>query len=162
MRTRSVAAILAALVLPIEAADLTPSGVHALLARADAKSTVETFDPPTWTRLNAHVAAGERGWIDLVPLLAPLADSAHVEALAGALSQALTANPAGVLAVLGEDPFSAEAICRDRAAADTMFEAVAFLDAAALKVAAVLDPDLIAARNACLSTLGDARLAALI
>jgi hypothetical protein len=162
MRTLSVAAILAALTMPTMSADLTPSAIRALLVAQDATTVVQSFDDNSWNAFLAHVEAGDRGWIDLVPLLAVGTDAGTSESLIITLSRALKANPAGVLSVLAANHYSAADICGDNDIEVSAFEAVAFIDAALVKVAAVLDPDLTDARNACLYALTDARISALI
>lgn len=162
MRTLGVAAILAALTIPVSAADLTPSAIRALLEGKDATTVVQSLDEDTWNTLLAHVEAGERGWIDLVPLLADGTDAGSAESLIITLSRALKANPAGVLAVLAADHYSPADICGDNDIEVSPMEAVAFIDAALVKVAAVMEPALTQARNECLYSLTDARISALI
>jgi hypothetical protein len=162
MRTFRVAAILAALTMPIMSADLTPRAIRALLEQQDAVAVVRSFDEATWTAFLAHVEAGDRGWIDLVPLMAGGADAGTSESLIITLSRALKANPAGVLSVLAAQHYSAADICGDNEIGIPVFDAVRFIDEALVKVAAVMDPALSQARNACLHELGDARISALI
>lgn len=162
MRTLGVAAILAALTMPTLSADLTPSAIRALLDGQDATAAVQSLDESVWNGFLAHVEAGDRGWIDLVPLLAPGTDAGRSESLIITLSRALKANPAGVLNVLAADHYSAADICGDNDIEVSLFEAVAFIDEALVKVAAVMDPDLSEARNECLYALTDARISALI
>jgi hypothetical protein len=162
MRTLGVAAILAALTTPTLSADLTPSAIRALLDGQDATAAVQSLDESVWNGFLAHVEAGDRGWIDLVPLLAPRTDAGRSESLIITLSRALKANPAGVLNVLAADHYSAADICGDNDIEVSLFEAVAFIDEALVKVAAVMDPDLSEARNECLYALTDARISALI
>ena len=162
MRTLGVAAILAALTMPTLSADLTPSAIRALLEGQDAAQVVQSLDDSSWNAFLAHVEAGERGWIDLVPLLAPGTDAGTSESLIITLSRALKANPAGVLSVLAANHYSPADICGDNDIEVSAFEAVAFIDEALVKVAAVMDPDLSAVRNECLYALTDARISALI
>ena len=165
MRTLGVAAILAALTmptLPTLSADLTPSAIRALLEGKDAATVVQSLDESSWNAFLAHVEAGDRGWIDLVPLLAPGTDAGTSESLIIALSRALKSNPAGVLSVLAADHYSPAEICGDNDIEVSAFEAVAFIDEALVKVAAVMEPELSQARNACLYALTDARISALI
>jgi hypothetical protein len=162
MRTLSVAAILAALTMPTLSADLTPSAILALLEGQDARAVVQSLDEPSWTAFLAHVEAGDRGWIDLVPLLAPGADAGTAEGVSIALSRALRANPQGVLNVLTNDHYSAADICAANDIEVSAADAVKFIDQALVKVAAVIDPALSQARDACLHSLGDARISALI
>jgi hypothetical protein len=162
MRTLGVAAILAALTMPALSADLTPSAIRALLEGQDATAVVQSLDESSWNAFLAHVEAGERGWIDLVPLLADGTDAGTSESLIITLSRALKSNPAGVLSVLAADHYSPTDICGDNDIEVSAFEAVAFIDEALVKVAAVMDPDLTEARNACLYSLTDARISALI
>lgn len=162
MRTMRVAAILAALTMPALSADLTPSAIRALLAGTDATTAVQSLDENSWNAFLAHVEAGDRGWIDLVPLLGPGTDAATAESLVITLSRALKANPAGVLSLLAADQYAARDICGDNDIAVSALDAVAFIDAALLKVAAVMEPGLMEARNQCLYALTDARISALI
>ncbi len=162
MRSLRVAAILAALPLPALSADLTPGAVRALLEQQGAAAVVQSLDEPSWTAVLAHVEAGERSWIDLVPLLAPGTDAGTAESLLITLSRALKANARGVLTVLAEDLYSPADVCGDNDVEASALEAARFIDEALVKVAAVLDPDLTEVRNACLSALREARLAALI
>lgn len=162
MRTLCVAAILAAFPTSSLSADLAPSAIRALLEGQDSASVVESLDEGSWNALLAHIEAGDRGWIDLVPLLAPAIDAGTSEALVLTLSRALKANPAGVLSVLADGHFSAIDICGSTGIAVSPLEAVRVIDEALVKVAAVLDPALTEARNACLQALGKARIATLI
>ena len=162
MRTLGVAAILAALTMPTLSADLTPSAIRALLEGQDATAVVRSLDESVWNGFLAHVEAGDRGWIDLVPLLAPGTDAGTSESLTISLSRALKSNPAGVLNVLAADHYSAADICGDNDIEVSLFEAVAFIDEALVKVAAVMDPALSEMRDACLFALSDARISALI
>ena len=162
MRTLGVAAILAALTMPTLSADLTPSSIRTLLEKQGAVAVVQSLDDATWTAFLAHVEAGDRGWIDLVPLLAAGTDAGTSESLIITLSRALKSNPAGVLSVLAADHYSPTDICGDNDIAVSALDAVAFIDEALVKVAAVMDPALSQARNACLYALTDARISALI
>jgi hypothetical protein len=162
MRTLGVAAILAALTMPALSADLTPSAIRALLEGQDAGQVVQSLDESSWNAFLAHVEAGDRGWIDLVPLLAAGTDAGTSESLIITLSRALKSNPAGVLSVLANDHYAATDICGDNDIEVSALEAAAFIDEALVKVAAVMDPDLSEARNACLYALTDARISALI
>lgn len=162
MRTLGVAVILAALTMPAMSADLTPSAIRALLEGKDAATVVQSLDESSWNAFLAHVEAGDRGWIDLVPLLAPGTDAGTSESLIITLSRALKSNPAGVLSVLAADHYSPADICGDNGVEVSAFETVKFIDEALVKVAAVLDPALSQARNACLYSLTDARISALI
>ena len=162
MRTICVAAILAALIVPATAADLMPSAIRALLEKGDAASVVQSIDEPSWTAFLSHVEAGDRGWIDLVPLVAPGTDEAASQGLTKALSRALTANPEAVLGVLAADHDRFVDICADHERGASSMEIARFIDLALVKVAAVLDPSLSKARDACLHQLSDARMSALI
>ncbi|WP_332701873.1 hypothetical protein [Devosia sp.] len=162
MRTLGVAAILAALTMPALSADLTPSAFRALLDGQDATAVVQSLDENTWNAFLAHVEAGHRGWIDLVPLLAPGTAGSTSESLAITLSRALKANPAGVLSVLAANPYGPTDICGEIDSAVSAIEAARFIDEALVKVAAVMDPALSEARDACLYALTDARIAALM
>ena len=162
MRTLGVAAILAALTLPVLSADLTPSSIRALLEGQDATAVVQGLDENSWNAFLAHVEAGDRGWIDLVPLLAAGTDAGTSESLVITLSRALKSNPAGVLSVLAADHYSAGDICGDNDIEVSALEAAAFIDEALVKVAAVTEPGLTDARNECLYSLTDARISALI
>ena len=162
MRTISVAAILAALSLRALAADLTPGDFRALLAERDATTVVQSLDEASWNAFLAHVESGDRGWIDLVPLLAAGTDAGTSESLVITLSRALRANPQGVLTILATGGYAANDICADNEIEISTLDAVRFIDEALVKVAAVLDPALSEARNACLYALSDARIAALI
>ncbi|MFN4210329.1 MAG: hypothetical protein ACK4G5_07165 [Devosia sp.] len=161
MRTFGVAAILAALTMPALSADLTPSAFRALLEHQDATAVVQSLDDKSWNAFLVHIEAGERGWIDLVPLLAPGTDGSSSESLAIALSRALKANPAGVLSVLAANHYSPTDICAE-SGGTSVIEMAREIDAALVKVAAVMDPALSEARNACLHALSDARISALI
>lgn len=161
MRTFGVAAILAALTMPALSADLTPSAFRALLEHQDATAVVQSLDDKSWNAFLDHIEAGERGWIDLVPLLAPGTDGSSSDSLAIALSRALKANPAGVLSVLATNHYSPTDICAE-SGGTSVIEMAREIDAALVKVAAVMDPALSEARNACLHALSDARISALI
>lgn len=162
MRTASVAAILAALSLPTISADLTPSAIRALLAESNATAVVQSLDESSWNAFLAHVEAGDRGWIDLVPLLAAGTDAGASESLIVTLSRALRSNPQGVLSVLATGGYAATDICADHEIEISTLDAVGLIDEALVKVAGVLDPALSEARNACIYALSDARIAALI
>jgi hypothetical protein len=162
MRTLGVAAILAALTMPTLSADLTPSAFRALLDAQDATAVVQSLDENSWHAFLAHVEAGHRGWIDLVPLLAPGTAGSTAESLVTTLSRALKANPAGVLSVLAANHYSPADICGENDTAVSALEAARFIDEALVKVAAVMDPALSEARDACLFALSDARISALI
>jgi hypothetical protein len=73
----------------------------------------------------------------------------------------LAGNAVGVLLYIGGDLQRVEGIC-DGDAGTPVLEAVAAIDAALTAVAAVLDPYLMPARNACLSALGAARVSILV
>ena len=162
MRTLGVAAILAALTLPTLSADLTPSAIRALLEEQDATAVVQSLDDSSWNAFLAHVEAGDRGWIDLVPLLAPGTDAGTSESLIITLSRALKSNPAGVLSVLAANHYSPADICGDNDIEVSALDMAKFIDEALVKVAAVMDPDLSEVRDACLYALTDARISALI
>lgn len=78
------------------------------------------------------------------------------------MSQALKSNAAAVLHVLAADHYSPTDICGNNDGAVSALEAAAFIDQALVKVAAVMDPALSDARDACLYALTDARISALI
>lgn len=162
MRTASVAAILAALSLPTMSADLTPSAIRALLAESNATAVVQSLDESSWNAFLGHIEAGDRGWIDLVPLLAAGTDAGTSESLIITLSRALRANPQGVLSVLATGGYAATDICADNEIEISTLDAVRLIDEALVKVAGVLDPALSEARNQCIYALSDARIAALI
>ncbi|CAN7472658.1 hypothetical protein [Devosia sp. LjRoot3] len=162
MRTIGVAAILAALSLPALSADLTPGDFRALLAESDASSVVRSLDEASWNAFLTHVEAGDRGWIDLVPLLAAGTDAGTSESLVITLSRALRANPQGVLSVLASSSYAASDICVDNEIEISTLDAVRLIDEALVKVAGVLDPALSQVRNECIYALSDARIAALI
>lgn len=162
MRTLSVAAVLAALTTPTIAAELSPSAIRAMLEQQDAATFVQSLDEPSWTAFLNHLEAGERGWIDLVPLLAPGAAGTMSDSLAATLSRALKANPAGVLSVLATDYYGVADICGLEDGDGSTFDTVRRIDETLVKVAAVIDPDLSGVRDACLSALGSARISALI
>jgi hypothetical protein len=162
MRTLGVAAILAALTMPTVSADLTPSAIRTLLEEQDATAVVQSLDDSSWNAFLAHVEAGDRGWIDLVPLLAPGTDVGTSESLVITLSRALKANPAGVLSVLAANHYSPADICGDNDIEASALDMARFIDEALVKVAAVMDPALSEVRNECLYALTDARISALI
>jgi hypothetical protein len=162
MRTLGVAAILAALTMPTLSADLTPSVLRGLLEQQDAAAVVQSLEETSWNAFLAHVEAGDRGWIDLVPLLAPGTDGSTAQGLAAALSRALKANAAGVLSVLAANHYSPLDICGQGEGADSPIEAARSIDEALVKVAGVMDPALSEMRNACLFALSAARISALI
>lgn len=162
MRTNSVAAILAALTMPALSADLTPSAFRAMLDGQNAATVLRSLDQGSWNAFLAHVEAGERGWIDLVPMLAGVTDAEMSKGLVATLSRALRSNPQGVLSVLAADQYAVSDICGDNNPGASPLEAVHFIDEALVKVAAVIDPDLSGPRNACLHELGAARISALI
>lgn len=162
MRTFCSAAILAALTIHSLSAELTPSAIRALLDEQDAVAVVESIDEPSWTAFLAHVEAGDRGWIDLVPLLAPGAEGEVAQSLAASLSRALTSNPQGVLAVLASGHFAVGDICAGHVGERPALDTVRLIDEALGKVAAMLDPALMEQRDACLRELGAARVSALI
>lgn len=162
MRTLSVAAILAALSLPALSADLSPSAIRALLAGQDAQTVVQSLDDQSWTAFLGHVEAGHRGWMDVVPQLAPDTSEPMASGLVLALSRALKANAAGVLSVMAASNYDPGDICGAVDMGLSTFETVRFIDDALVKVAAVTDPDLTEARNACLFSLGRARISTLI
>jgi hypothetical protein len=161
MHTLSVAAILAALTLPTLSADLTPSAIRSLLEEEDAGMLLEGLDDSSWAAFLGHVEAGHRGWMDLVPELAPATAGPMAVGLASALSRALTANPAGVLSVMAAANYKAGDICGPVHTDLSTRQNVRFIDAALVKVAAVLEPDLFEPRNACLFALGRARVTVL-
>ena len=167
MRSFLVATALAALTVPTLAADLTPGAVRAMLTTQDATAVVQSLDSGddennAWFAVLDHIAAGERGWIDLVPLLAPGTDAGTAESLTITLSRALRTNAPAVLRLLAEDHYSVADICLDNDIEAAVSDVVAFLDDAVVAVAAVMDPALSQARDACLFELGDARISALI
>lgn len=162
MRTLCVAAILAASSFPAQSADLTPSALRAMLEDQDAQTVVQSLDDSSWNGFLDHVAAGHRGWMDVVPELAPGTSGPMASGLVLALSRALTSNPAGVLSVMAAANYNPGDICGPIDAGLSELETVHFIDGALVKVAAVMDPDLSAARNACLSALGRARISTLI
>jgi hypothetical protein len=155
VRILHVAAILAALTVPTLSADLTPASLRALLAEQEASAVMASLDAQSWTNLLAHIEAGERGWIDLVPLLAPGASTSQAKSLALTLSRALQANAPGVLSAMLDDFYTVDTVCGGSAVD------VSTIDAALVKVAAVLDPALFEVRNQCLHELGQARISAL-
>lgn len=162
MRTHCVAAILAALSFPAAADDLTPAAMRSLLEGQDVRTVVPAIDDGTWTAFLGHVEAGHRGWIDVVPNLASGTNDRMSARLVLALSRALTANPAGVLSVMSVVNYNPGDICGAVDADLSVLETVHFIDAALVKVAAVMEPDLVEARNACLFALGAARIRTLI
>jgi len=166
MRSLTVVTILAGLTSPILAADLTPDAIRAMLAAQEAAAVVQALDTrpgadDPWAQVLTHVQAGEQDWLDLVPLLAPGTDAATAKGLQGALSQALRHNPAGVLGLI-PDRYSAADICLNRESGASRDAVVDFIDDALIAVAAILDPHLLPARNACIKALSAARIAALI
>jgi hypothetical protein len=168
MRSFLVATALAALTIPSFAIDpLTPSAVRSMLQSQNATAVVQSLDTGDdannpWSAVLDHIEAGERGWIDLVPLLADGTDAGTSESLVITLSRALKANPAGVLSVLAANHYSPADICGDNDIEVSALEAAAFIDEALVKVAAVMDPALSQARNECIYSLTDARISALI
>lgn len=162
MRTLGVAAILAALSFPTVAADLTPGAMRALVQGQDARTAVDALDEETWSSVLAAVEAGQGEWLDVVPVISPFAHGQHAASLALALSRAIEPNPAGVIQVMARSNYNPRDICGANDVDLSTFEAVAFVDMALVKVAAVLDPALFEARNACLFSLGKARITALL
>jgi hypothetical protein len=162
MRTLCVAAILAALSFPAHSADLTPSAMRALLEGQDARTALDSLDEATWTSVLAHVEAGDGEWLDVVPVMAPLTHGRAAASLALALSRAIEPNPAGVIQVMARTSYNPRDICGANDVDLGVFEAVDFIDMALIKVAAVLDPALFEARNACLFSLGKARITTLL
>jgi len=162
MRTLCVAAILAALSFPAHSADLTPSAMRALLDGQNARTAIDSLDEATWTSVLAHVEAGDGEWLDVVPIMAPRTSARRAAGLALALSRAIEPNPAGVIEVLARTGYNPRDICGANDVDFSTFEAVAFVDMALVKVAAVLDPALFEARNACLFSLGKARVTTLL
>jgi hypothetical protein len=162
MRAISVAAILAALTTPAISIDMTPSAWRALLEEQGGASLSQPIDQTALAAFLAHVESGDRGWIDLVPLLAARVDEGLSQSLTATLSEALRTNPQGVLSVMATSHYQADDVCADRSPDASVFDTVQFIDEALVKVAAVLDPALADTRNACLYSLTDARIAALI
>lgn len=162
MRTILGAAVLAALTTTAFSADMTPSAWRALLEERGETPVAQLIDMAAMNTFLAHVEAGDRGWIDLVPLLAGRVDAGMSQTLAMTLSEALRTNPQGVLGVIAASHYDAADICADPIPDASVFDTVRFIDEALVKVAAVLDPDLADSRNACLYSLTDARIAALI
>lgn len=162
MRTLCVAAILAALTIPISAADLTPAAMRALLEGQNARAAVDSLDEETWSAILAQVEAGDGEWLDLVPDLEPYTHSRAATRLALALSRAIEVNPDGVIQVMSRTSYTPRDICGANDVDLAVFETVAFIDMALVKVAAVLDPALFEARNACLFSLGKARITTLL
>lgn len=157
-----VAAILAATSLPVLPADLTPSALRSLLQQQGATALVQSLDEPTWEAFLGHVEAGDRGWIDMVPLLAPGTDIGTADSLVITLSRALATNPAAVFAIMAAGNYSVGQICSDNDVNVSASDKVRFIDRALVKVAAVLDPTVSETRNACLLALSQARIATLI
>jgi hypothetical protein len=162
MRTLCVAAILAALSFPAHSADLTPAGMRALLEGQNARTAVDSLDEGTWSAVLAEVEAGDDEWLDVVPVMAPYARGQHAGSLALALSRAIAVNPDGVIQVMSRTSYNPRDICGANDVDLAVFEAVDFIDMALVKVAAVLDPALFEARNACLFSLGKARITTLL
>jgi hypothetical protein len=162
MRTPCVAAILAALTIPTAAADLTPSALRDMLEHEEANVVVQSLDEEAWNGLLAHIEAGHRGWLDVVPLLAHGAYNQQARRLTVALSRGLTTNPAGVLSVMATTNYNPGDICGAVDADLSVFETVHFIDTALSKVASVMQPDLVEVRNTCLFALGAARISTLI
>jgi hypothetical protein len=162
MRTLCVAAILAALSFPATADDLTPSALRAMLEHEEAQVVVQSMNDEAWNGLLAHIEAGHRGWLDVVPLLAPGAYNHQARSLTLALSRGLTANPAGVLSVMAATNYNPGDICGAVDADLSVFESVQFIDTALSRVASVMEPALFETRNTCLFALGEARISTLI
>jgi hypothetical protein len=162
MRTIMGAAILAALTTTTLSADMTPSAWRALLEQRVATTAAQPLDMEAVSSFLAHVEAGDRGWIDLVPLLAAQLDAGVSESLVTTLTEALRTNPQAVLGVMAASHYDAADVCGGRAPDASVLDTVRLIDDALVMVAAVLDPNLTDARNACLYSLTDARIAALI
>lgn len=164
MRNLTILALLAGLATPVVAADLTPAAIRDMLQTQDATAVVQTLNTgsagSSWTQVLDHVAAGQQEWIDLVPLLAPGTADATAQGLQLTLSQALKTNPTAVLALI-DGRYSAADLCPASDPKAPISDRVALIDQALASVAAILDPQLFPARNACILALGEARIAAL-
>ena len=114
-----------------------------------------------WDRVSDEIASGRRDWIEIVPALAAGTDAGPAEDIGIDLAFALVKNPASVLRVITETPWShggvvgIERVCGAPFIEDT--EPTNYVSKAKRSVTLVSDPALAKKKHDCLATLARVR-----
>jgi hypothetical protein len=104
-----------------------------------------------WDILMIAIESGDAGWLRVAAALRPAASGPAGDALLGALSTAIRRNAPGVLGMMGPT-LRPEDICYQRGDARPIDDKV-FEVHTSNALAAVTDPKLVRARDACLAVL---------
>jgi hypothetical protein len=141
-----------------------PVSAHALfhdIQARGAKTVVsELVNQGKWDRVSDEIASGRRDWIEIVPALAAGTDAGSSEDLGIDLAFALVKNPASVLRVVDEKPWShggiigIERVCGAPFIEDT--EPKNYFSQAIQAVQRISDPALTLKKQACLTNLAHA------
>ena len=151
---------MAAILGPALSVAATPTAVKAL--RADiqvrgAKTVVAELRAgaaPQWDQVLGKIAQGGPDWLGAAGDLLGGTDAAAAEGVYGALSNALAANPAAVLIMLGPEAGIAD-VCFDRQIEPTPAQHQAFITRTRAALLTVKSPELRPKRDACLAKMGN-------
>lgn len=134
---------------------VTPAQVREMIITGNASDTVVALvgreEQSRWQTVTRGIALGEPEWIAIAPQLATGVDGEGAESFYSALSETLVTSPVAAVRLIGVD--GAEGYCTDNGAISDPAQQRAWFAAAIAAVGNVSEPDLQAAKNACLARL---------
>jgi len=134
---------------------VTPAQVREMIVTPNASDTVVALvgreEQSRWQTVTRGIALGEPEWIAVAPQLASGVDGEGAESFFAALSETLVTSPAAAVRLIGTD--GAEGYCSDNGAISDPAQQRAWYAAAIAAVEGVSEPDLQAAKTACLARL---------
>lgn len=134
---------------------VTPAQVREMIITGNASDTVVALvgreEQSRWQTVTRGIALGEPEWIAIAPQLATGVDGEGAESFYSALSETLVTSPVAAVRLIGVD--GAEGYCTDNGAISDPDQQRAWFAAAIAAVGNVSQPELQAAKNACLARL---------
>lgn len=136
-------------------APVTPAQVREMIRASNATDAMIALvgreENSRWKTLLNGIALGEPQWLDIATIFAPVVDGEAAEGFYSALSETLVTGPAAAVRLIGVD--GAEGYCTDNGYISDPAQRRAWFAAAIAGVEGVAEPNLQAAKTACLARL---------
>lgn len=141
---------------------LTSNSVVSAIAKSGAKTILDHLyeDQRQWNALLAAIATGQEDWLRIAKKLRRVSDAGAREQLELAAGEALEHRPASVLSIIAAD-FGIASICGAPHVDDSRFDSyelsIKTIERRQELLRTIRDPRLRSQRDACLSTLEEAK-----